>query len=251
MPASNQTTPTAIVTGASRGFGRAIAGALHADGAQVVAVARNAEPLKSLGDELGGSLTPWSRTWPTPSSQARCSSGTEPDVARAQRGRGAASRARSISTRGRPSAATGTSTSPHLPLDPRGAAAPAGARAARSSRSPAARPLFGSPLSGGYAGAKATVRFITGYAADESARAGLGIRFVSVLPKLTPATDLGAMAVAAYARRDDITIEEYLERLGPASPPEDVGKATLELVVSPDTRSGAYLLTPDGLSPLP
>jgi NAD(P)-dependent dehydrogenase (short-subunit alcohol dehydrogenase family) len=43
----------------------------------------------------------------------------------------------------------------------------------------------GSPLSGGYAGAKATVRFITAYAASESERGGLGIRFVSVLPQLT------------------------------------------------------------------
>src|SRR5438067_13912849 len=37
--------------------------------------------------------------------------------------------------------------------------------------------LGGSPLSGGYAGAKATQRFITGYAQDEAQRAGLGITF--------------------------------------------------------------------------
>jgi NAD(P)-dependent dehydrogenase (short-subunit alcohol dehydrogenase family) len=39
----------------------------------------------------------------------------------------------------------------------------------------------GSPLSGGYAGAKAAVRFIASYAAIESDRAGLGISFVSIL----------------------------------------------------------------------
>src|SRR5580693_3827883 len=55
--------------------------------------------------------------------------------------------------------------------------------------------LRGSPLSGGYAGAKATIRFITAYAADESERAELGIRFVSVLPQLTPATTLGSVGV--------------------------------------------------------
>ena len=60
--------------------------------------------------------------------------------------------------------------------------------------------VAGSPLSGGYAGSKATIRFLTGYAQEESQRAGLGIRFFSVLPKLTPATDLGSPAVAAYAR---------------------------------------------------
>jgi NAD(P)-dependent dehydrogenase (short-subunit alcohol dehydrogenase family) len=111
--------------------------------------------------------------------------------------------------------------------------------------------LFGSPLSGGYAGAKAAIRFITGYAADESLREGLGIRFVSVLPKLTPATDLGAVAAAAYARRDGITVDEYLEKLGPGPRPEEVGRQIAELASSADHLPGAYLLTPKGLSPAP
>jgi len=51
----------------------------------------------------------------------------------------------------------------------------------------------GSPLSGGYAGAKAAIRFITGYAADESSRTALGITFRCVLPQ--------SAAVAAYAAR--------------------------------------------------
>src|SRR4029453_10023240 len=42
---------------ASRGFGRAIASALHTNGTNVVAVARNAELLAELRDELSGSLT--------------------------------------------------------------------------------------------------------------------------------------------------------------------------------------------------
>ena len=58
MTTSDQNRSTALVTGASRGFGRAIASALHAEGAQVVAVARHAEPLSSLRDELGDRLTP-------------------------------------------------------------------------------------------------------------------------------------------------------------------------------------------------
>ena len=39
----------------------------------------------------------------------------------------------------------------------------------------------GSPLSGGYAGAKATQRFVTAYAQEEARRAGLGITFTTVL----------------------------------------------------------------------
>lgn len=52
----------------------------------------------------------------------------------------------------------------------------------------------GPPLSGGYAGAKATQRFITAYAQDEANRAGLGITFTAVLPRVTPLTDLGRPA---------------------------------------------------------
>src|SRR5204863_9919712 len=46
--------------------------------------------------------------------------------------------------------------------------------------------LAGSPLSGGYAGAKATQRFITDNAHDEAIRAGLEISFTAVLPRITP-----------------------------------------------------------------
>jgi NAD(P)-dependent dehydrogenase (short-subunit alcohol dehydrogenase family) len=46
--------------------------------------------------------------------------------------------------------------------------------------------IKGSPLSGGYAGAKATQRFITGYAQDEARRAGVDITFSAILPRITP-----------------------------------------------------------------
>jgi len=111
--------------------------------------------------------------------------------------------------------------------------------------------INGSPLSGGYAGAKAAVRFVTSYAAEESARARLDIRFLSVLPKLTPATDLGAPAVAAYARRDGIDVDTFLERFGPSLSPDQVGKSIVELATSTDHGPGGYLLTPGGLSPVP
>lgn len=74
--------------------------------------------------------------------------------------------------------------------------------------------LRGSPVSGGYAGAKATVRFISAYAADESERAGLGIRFTSLLPQLTPATGFGAAAVAAYAGRHGTDLGEFTTASG-------------------------------------
>ena len=110
--------------------------------------------------------------------------------------------------------------------------------------------LRGSPLSGGYAGAKATIRFIADYAAAESEREKLGIRFMSVLPQLTPATGLGAAAAAAYAARQGVDIATYLEGLGPALTPEQAGEAITGLAAGPGRDQGAYLLTAAGLSPV-
>jgi hypothetical protein len=110
--------------------------------------------------------------------------------------------------------------------------------------------LAGSPLSGGYAGAKATVRFITGYAADEAERAGLELRFCAVLPQLTPATSLGAHAVAAYAARSGTTVEEFLASRGPALSTEQAGQAVADIAAGRDGGSRAYLLSAGGLSPL-
>ena len=60
--------------------------------------------------------------------------------------------------------------------------------------------LFGSPGSGGYAGAKATTRFLTASARESGERLGLRTRFVTVNPKMTSATGVGREAAAGYAR---------------------------------------------------
>jgi NAD(P)-dependent dehydrogenase (short-subunit alcohol dehydrogenase family) len=106
--------------------------------------------------------------------------------------------------------------------------------------------LAGSPLSGGYAGAKATQRFVTGYARDESDRAGLGITFTAVLPKLTPLTDLGRPAVQAYASRAGLSEEEYRRQLGDPLTPARAGAAIVDLL-DRDAVGPAYLLTAGGL----
>ncbi|MEP7019722.1 MAG: SDR family oxidoreductase [Pseudonocardiales bacterium] len=112
--------------------------------------------------------------------------------------------------------------------------------------------MAGSPLSGGYAGAKATQRFITGYAQDEALRAGLDITFTAVLPRLTPSTDLGLPAVKAYAARYGQTEEEYVQALGVPLTPEVAGSAMLELVqADPASLVPSYLLTGAGLQTLP
>ena len=92
--------------------------------------------------------------------------------------------------------------------------------------------LRGSPLSGGYAGAKAAIRWLTAYAAEESGRDKLGIKFVSLLPQLTPATALGAVFATAYAARQDTGNK------GPAlqSTPAATGAAAAAAPASPRTR---------------
>ena len=248
MTSSDTNRSTAMVTGASRGFGRAITSALHAEGARVVAVARNAESLALLRDELGGTLTTEAADVADPVVAGTLIEQYQPDTLVLNAG--AAPLMRPLQHH------TWDSFSRNWEVDVRQAfhwirealllpLRPGSTVIAMSSGAAVA----GSPLSGGYAGAKATIRFITGYAADESARAGLGIRFISLLPRLTAATELGSMAVAAYARREGLDVEEYLTRSGPGLTPDDVGKATVDLVTSADYAPGAYLLTTAGLTP--
>jgi NAD(P)-dependent dehydrogenase (short-subunit alcohol dehydrogenase family) len=110
--------------------------------------------------------------------------------------------------------------------------------------------LRGSPMSGGYAGAKATVRFLSAYAGSESDRNSLELRFVSVLPQLTPATDLGLVGVEAYADRSGLTVDAFLEQLGPTLSLDQVAASIVEIARDDDYAAPAYLLAPQGLKPL-
>jgi NAD(P)-dependent dehydrogenase (short-subunit alcohol dehydrogenase family) len=109
----------------------------------------------------------------------------------------------------------------------------------------------GSPMSGGYAGAKATIRFMAEYADEESRRGDLGIGVVTILPKLTPATGLGLAAVRGYAARRGVSEEQFRQRLGAPVTPEIAGAAFVSLAAGELDGGVAYALTGDGLSPLP
>lgn len=112
--------------------------------------------------------------------------------------------------------------------------------------------LAGSPLSGGYAGAKATQRLMTAYARDEAERAGLGITFTALLPRLTPLTELGRPAAQAYAARAGLSEDEYVRQQGEPLTPEGAGAAVVELLTADAaTVAPAYLLTAAGLQQLP
>jgi NAD(P)-dependent dehydrogenase (short-subunit alcohol dehydrogenase family) len=111
--------------------------------------------------------------------------------------------------------------------------------------------INGSPASGGYAGSKATQRFIAGYAQDESHRAGLGVTVTAVMPRMTPLGDVGKRGVRAYAARSGQTEEEYLKQLGQPLSPEKAGSALVDLIrADPATTAPGYLLTAAGLQKL-
>jgi NAD(P)-dependent dehydrogenase (short-subunit alcohol dehydrogenase family) len=243
---------TAIVVGASRGLGHGIATALADAGARVVAVSRTTAEFPELSNGAGP---------------------VQPEVADAGDARVAAS----LLDRYTPEVLVLVAgASPHMlplqqqtwetfsvnwhtdvrivfhwlreallqPLGP-------GARAVVISSGAAVNPN-GSPLSGGYAGAKATQRFITSYAQEEANRAGLELTFTAVLPQFAPATGVGGPAVQAYAARAGKRLEEYLEQVGPFVTPEIAGAALVELVET-DAASvaPAYRLTSAGLEKLP
>jgi NAD(P)-dependent dehydrogenase (short-subunit alcohol dehydrogenase family) len=109
--------------------------------------------------------------------------------------------------------------------------------------------LYGSPLSGGYAGAKATLRFLAAYANEESGRAGLGITVSAVLPRLTPQTELGRAAAAAYAARAHASQDQFAARLGRPVTPQIAGDAFVAIAAAGGD-GGAYELTGDGLTKL-
>jgi 3-oxoacyl-[acyl-carrier protein] reductase len=110
----------------------------------------------------------------------------------------------------------------------------------------------GSPLSGGYAGAKAIQRFMTGYARDEAERAGLDITFTAVMPYFAPVTGVGRTAVQAYAARAGQPVAEYLRQHAPLLTPEIAGAALVELVRAEAAAvAPGYRLSGAGLEELP
>jgi NAD(P)-dependent dehydrogenase (short-subunit alcohol dehydrogenase family) len=240
---------TAIVTGASRGFGRGVAAALTQAGAHVVGVARDGGALDEVREQLGAAFTPVAADAADPVVAGELIDAYRPRVLVLNAGAAPLSRPihrQTWQTFSRnwevdvQHAFHWTREALLAPLEPGSTVIAVSSGAA----------LQGSPLSGGYAGAKAAIRFLTGYAADESRRAGLGIRFIAVLPQLTPETGLGQAAVAAYAGREGMDVAAFLATRGPALTPARAGCEIAGLVTGSGHDQGAYLLSAAGLSPL-
>jgi 3-oxoacyl-[acyl-carrier protein] reductase len=250
---SDTSSKTTIVIGASRGLGRAIATTLAEAGAPVVAVSRTEAGFPELANGAGT---------------------IQPEIADARD----ATVAASLFDRYEPGAVVLVAgATPHMrplqhqtwetfsvnwetdvriafhwlrealltPLQPDSRVVVVSSGAALNKN--------GSPLSGGYAGAKATQRFITAYAQDESNRAGLGITFTTVLPQFAPLTGVGKPAVAAYAAQAGLSVEAFLStQTFPLLTPEIAGSAIVKLVgAEAASVAPGYVLNGGGLQKLP
>ena len=241
---------TALVVGAGRGLGRGIALALDEAGAPVIAVARSESDLSGLAAE-GRTI------------EIEAADATDPAVARSLLDQyrphilvlvaGANPVMRPLHHQTWETFSVNWETDVKIAftwlrealLQP----LPQGSRVVVISSGAA---INGSPASGGYAGAKATQRFIAQYAHEESRRSGSGITVTSVLPRMTPFGDVGRRGIQAYAARSGQTEEAYVEQLGHVLTPEGAGTAVVDLVLEdPSTVAPGYLLTGAGLQRLP
>ncbi len=245
-----------LVVGASRGLGRGIALALARRGAEVVAIARDREALSRLEAELGEANAHALRTAKgdatdpvfvrqaletyKPRSIVMVAGATPLMAPLREYSWEALSRPWEVDVK---AAFLWLQGALRMPLAP-------GGRFVQISSGAA---LHGSPLSGGYAGAKQTQRFLVRYAADEARAEQLGIDFHTILPQLNPNTALGRAGIAAYAAKAGLDPAEFARKRFGERPlsPTIAGEALVELFSDAGLRTTReFVLSGGGLRAL-
>src|SRR3984957_6864651 len=167
-PVSRLSGTSAVVTGASRGFGRATAAALVQAGATVAGIARSGSQLAELREQLGPRFVPVVADAADPVSAAQLLDQFRPAILVLNAGASPLTRPLHRHTWESFSRNWAvdvqqvfhwTREAVLAPLDPGSVVVAFSSGAAR----------HGSPLSGGYPGAKATIRFIAPHAAGRAA----------------------------------------------------------------------------------
>lgn len=216
-----------VVIGASRGLGRAIVAAAHAEGAQVLAVARQLEELARLTEELSG-IQVLALDATSESAPARVFETLVPDVLVICAG--AIPHMAPLVEQTWEQFSRNWNSDVKLSLLFAQAALttplPAGTTVIFMSSGAA---IGGSPLSGGYAGAKRTQMFLISYAQAESDHRSLGLRFLALAPggNILAETELGKVAASAYASSRGISVEDFIRGQRGQHP-----QVTTELVVN-------------------
>jgi NAD(P)-dependent dehydrogenase (short-subunit alcohol dehydrogenase family) len=242
---------TALVVGGSSGVGRATVKALWAAGARVTAVARGTEKLATLAAETEG-LATLSGDATDPALAERLLRELRPDLLVLSTG--------ITPLMGRIDELDWQSfsevwnadlkasfhfvqTALTLPLAPGSSIVIVSSGAA----------INGSPLSGGYAGAKRMQWLLAGYAQKVADAKKLGIRVVALLPhQLIEGTAIAEQASSAYGAASGVTAEAFMKRF-PA--PLDTTRVADSIVgvLSGDIAAGvtAVAVTGTGVDALP
>jgi NAD(P)-dependent dehydrogenase (short-subunit alcohol dehydrogenase family) len=241
---------TALVIGGSRGIGQSIVGALAHEGAAVWALARDAARLDLLKQTVPGVQTLVADVT-DPQAAPQTLEATRPDILVLSAGATPTMApiheqsweqfSRTWETDVQMTFAFGKQAL-LLPLAPGSVVVILSSGAS----------IGGSPLSGGYAGAKRMQWFLAHYLQRESDALKLGIRFVVLVPKqIIGATELGHTAAAAYATLQGISEQAFLERSGPALTPDGVGRGVVDLLTKPAYNQGtAFGITGQGMAAL-
>jgi NAD(P)-dependent dehydrogenase (short-subunit alcohol dehydrogenase family) len=242
---------TALVIGASSGVGKATARGLAAAGVRVVGVARNGDGLGTLQTELPEGCQTIRADAAEPSIAEKLLREIRPELlvlASGVRPRMGAVDELSWESFSEPwnndvkTAFHFMKAAVTVPLAPGSAVVVVSSGAA----------INGSPLSGGYAGAKRMQWLLAGYLQQLSDTKALGIRFVAALPKqLIEGTDIASAASAAYGARLGISGADYMKRF---DTPLDAGKVAEAIlgVLRGDVAPGvtAIGVTGKGIEPL-
>ena len=225
-----------IVTGGSRGLGLGLVEALVAHGANVTVVARNADALKFVRARLGVATIPADVTDET--AAQRILSQVRPDIlvlnagAKPRMGRLDQLSWADFTATWETDVKAGLywlQASLNLPLK----------RASRVVVVSSGAAQNGSPLSGGYAGAKRMLWIMAKYANGVSEQKDLGVRFQTIVPlQMVGDTGVGDEGAYAYARAMGIKRDEFLARFGAPMPPREFGEKVVAVLTDPKYAEG-------------
>ena len=99
--------------------------------------------------------------------------------------------------------------------------------------------LNGSPLSGGYAGAKRMLWLLAQYANGMAKELELGITFQAIIPRqMIGDTEHGRVAAQAYAKRKGVSVEAFLAGFGAPLPPKQFGEHIASILTDPKYERG-------------
>ena len=103
--------------------------------------------------------------------------------------------------------------------------------------------IGGSPISGGYSGAKRMQMFLAGFSQRESDRLKLDLRFTSVAPaRIMQETQLGDAAIEGYVRNLGTTRAAFIAGMIDKQSASDVARAILEVLLDKYAALGSSLI---------